>query len=42
MKIYYLGYVIFNTSKNVYIVAEDNSEHTSLLSARVWIDYLTK
>jgi hypothetical protein len=41
-KIYYNGSFIFVLNKNTYIVELDNSSHENLLSAKCWIDYLTK
>lgn len=47
-KIYYLGYIIFETlwdehlSAKVFIVQMDMSEHSSLTSAKCHIDFLTQ
>jgi hypothetical protein len=40
--IYYNGHYILKTSADTFIVSADNTTHTSLLSAKCWIDYLTK
>jgi hypothetical protein len=46
-KIYYLGYIIFETlydhlTPKVFIVQMDMSEHSSLTSAQCHIDFLTQ
>ena len=46
-KIYYLGYVIYETLYNhllpkVYIVQMDMSEHSTLSGAKCHIDFLTQ
>lgn len=40
--IYYNGSYIVKMNDTTFIVSLDNSTHKSLLSAKCWIDYLTK
>lgn len=37
-KFYHLNHIIFQFNKNLFVCSIDNSEHTSLLSAQLWID----
>lgn len=41
-KIWYLGQLIIQFSKNEFVVVMDDSKHPSKISAQCWIEHLLK